>query len=132
MTARGDGGGDQPLMQTLMRGLRGRCPRCGGASVFRGFLDIVETCGTCGLGFSGHDAGDGPAVAGTFILGFVAVALAIFVEFRFEPPLWVHVVLWTPVVLGGAIVILRPLKGITVALQYRYRDVDSPNLPGGQ
>jgi uncharacterized protein (DUF983 family) len=37
----------------------------------------------------------------------------------FEPPLWVHVVLWTPVVLGGAILMLRPLKAGFIALQYR-------------
>ncbi|MCP5372372.1 MAG: DUF983 domain-containing protein [Hyphomicrobiales bacterium] len=128
----GDRSGDAPLGQTLWRGLRGRCPRCGQASVFRGFLDIVDACPSCGLNFAGHDAGDGPAVAGTFILGFAAIGLAIFVEFRFEPPLWVHVLLWTPFVLGGAVAILRPLKGMTVALQYRYRDVDTPTRPGAQ
>lgn len=116
----------------IRRGALGRCPRCGQGPLFKGLLDIADDCPSCGLQFFGHDAGDGPAVAGIFILGTVVVGLAIWVEFRFEPPLWLHAVLWTPIIIGGAIGLLRPLKGISVALQYRYRRVDEEEKLGGQ
>ena len=35
-----------------------------------------------------------------------------------------HALAWTPTVIGGAIGMLRPLKGMTVALQYRFRSLD--------
>jgi uncharacterized protein (DUF983 family) len=41
------------------------------------------------------------------------------------------VVIWTPVILGGSVALLRPMKGITVALQYRFRAVDEPGKLGG-
>jgi uncharacterized protein (DUF983 family) len=31
----------------------------------------------------------------------------------------------------GAVVLLRPVKGLTVAAQFRFRAVDEPERPGG-
>jgi uncharacterized protein (DUF983 family) len=53
-------------------------------------------------------------------LGLIVVALAALVEINYSPPLWVHLVLWTPLILGGAIAMLRPLKAGLIALQYRH------------
>lgn len=114
----------------LMSGLRGRCPRCGIGPLFSGFLGIAERCTACGLGFGGHDAGDGPAVFAIFILGFGVCGLAAVVEYLFSPPLWLHAIVWLPLTLVGTIGLLRPLKGLTIALQYRYRSVDAPERPG--
>ncbi|HUH83546.1 MAG TPA: DUF983 domain-containing protein, partial [Stellaceae bacterium] len=69
--------------------------------------------------------GDGPAVFVILILGAVTVGLALLVEVMFAPPLWLHVVLWTPFVLGGAILMLRPMKAWLIALQYRHRALGS-------
>jgi len=46
--------------------------------------------------------------------------LAAIVEIKFSPPIWVHLVLWTPVIFGGAIVMLRPLKAGLITLQFRH------------
>ena len=120
------------LGKVLRRGFLGRCPQCGQGALFRGFLEVTDRCESCGLEFHGHDAGDGPAVAVTFILGFGVVGLGVFIELTWAPPFWVHAVVATVVTVGGSIAMLRPLKGITVGLQHRYRAVDEPNLPGGQ
>jgi uncharacterized protein (DUF983 family) len=45
--------------------------------------------------------------------------------------LWVHALLWIPLTVIGAIVLLRPLKGLTIAVQYRVRSVEEPGRPGG-
>jgi uncharacterized protein (DUF983 family) len=98
-----------------------RCPGCGRGRLFKGLLTVADRCTVCGLDLSAEDAGDGPAVFVILILGAVVVALAILVEAKLAPPLWVHAVIWPPVILAGAIGMLRPLKAGLIALQYRHR-----------
>jgi len=69
---------------------------------------------------STQDAGDGPAVFVILFLGLIVVALAALVEIRFSPPIWVHLVLWTPLIFAGAVAMLRPFKAGLIALQYRH------------
>ena len=97
-----------------------RCPRCGEGRLFTGLLTVRPACPSCGLDFSAEDAGDGPQVFVIFFLGLIVVGLAALVELKFAPPIWVHPVLWTPLIVGGAILLLRPLKAGLIALQYRH------------
>jgi uncharacterized protein (DUF983 family) len=97
-----------------------RCPRCGEGRLFTGLLTVCPSCPACGLDLSAQDAGDGPAVFVILFLGLIVVGLAAILEIKFAPPLWLHLVLWTPLILGGAIVMLRPLKAGLIALQYKH------------
>jgi len=103
-----------------------RCPRCGEGALFAGLLTVRPACPSCGLDFSAEDAGDGPAVFVIFLLGLIVVGLAALVELKFAPPIWVHMLLWTPLILGGGILLLRPLKAGLIALQYRHGLLRSP------
>lgn len=118
--------GDGNVAGVVVRGMRGRCPRCGRGALFDGFLRIADRCSSCGLGFGGHDVGDGAIVFVILILGFAVVGAALAVELLYQPPLWLHVVLWAPTILGGSLALLRPAKGIMVALQYRFRSTEEP------
>ena len=109
-----------PPVPILAAALRCRCPRCGQGKLFDGLLTVAPRCDACGLDLAAQDTGDGPAVFVVLILGAVVVGLAILVEIEFAPPFWVHLVLWTPVVIGGAIALLRPLKAWLIAMQYRH------------
>ena len=100
-------------------GLAGRCPRCGDGKLFHQLLNLRPRCEKCGLDFSFADAGDGPAIFVMFVLGAIMVGVALFVELTYSPPLWLHAVLWLPVTMLLAIVLLRPMKGVLIALQYR-------------
>lgn len=111
-------GARAPLWQAA---LLCRCPRCGRGSLFAGVLALHDTCPACGLDLRGADVGDGLAAPVILVLGFLIVGLAIWVEFAFAPPLWVHVVLWPAVTLPLAIGLMRPLKAFLVAQQYRHR-----------
>jgi uncharacterized protein (DUF983 family) len=98
-----------------------RCPRCGEGRLYEGVLTIRPACNVCGLDLRANDTGDGPAALVILVLGTVVVGLAFWVEFRFEPPLWVHALLWPAVTLPLALLMIRPLKAALVALQFRHR-----------
>jgi uncharacterized protein (DUF983 family) len=125
MSERGSLAGNFPAVSWVRAALACRCPRCGRGPLFRGLLTVRAACGVCGLGLSAQDAGDGPAVFVIFFLGLVVVALAAIVEIEFSPPIWVHLVLWTPLIIVGSIAMLRPFKAGLIALQYRHDLLDA-------
>jgi len=40
-------------------------------------------------------------------------------EIVYQPPMWVHMVVFLPLTLIVCLGLLRPLKGVLIALQYR-------------
>lgn len=102
----------------ISAGLRGRCPRCGEGRIFRSFLGIKPSCEACGLDLAFADSGDGPAVFVMLLAGFVIVGFALWLELSYEPAFWVHLVLTLPFATIVCLGMLRPLKGVMVALQY--------------
>lgn len=101
--------------------MRCACPRCGKGKLFKGYLDVAERCGVCGLDLTKVDSGDGPAVFLIFILGFLVVPIALWVSMTVDWPLWLHAIVWSVVVIGLTLGMLRPAKACVIALQYRYR-----------
>lgn len=109
---------DPSAPSPILAGLSCRCPRCGKGRLFQGFLTIRPSCEVCGLNFAFADSGDGPAFFVMSIVGIVVVALALWVEFAFSPPLWLHIVLWFSLSVVLSLALVRPSKGILIALQY--------------
>ena len=109
------------LAQSVAAGLAGRCPRCREGSLFSGFLTVGKQCDTCGLDYSFADAGDGPAIFVILIAGFIVVGAALIVEVLYQPPFWLHAVLWGPLILAVTLLPLRVLKGLLIVLQYHHR-----------
>ncbi len=105
----------------ILAGLASRGPRCGKGRMFAGFLGLRPACESCGLDYSFADAGDGPAVFVIMLSGFIVVGSALVVETLYEPPLWVHAALWVPLVLVTAVLPLRPIKGVLIALQFHHK-----------
>ena len=81
---------------------------------------MAHKCNFCDLNFKGQDSGDGPAVFIILILGFVIVGMAILFEVLIAPPMWIHILLWSPLTIGGSIGLLRPVKAIMIALHYKH------------
>ena len=112
---------DAPQTSALAAGLKARCPRCGQGALFRSGLALRDTCERCGLSFAFADSGDGPAVFGILILGFVVLGGALILEFKVGPPVIVHVIVWgllTPLL---AFFLLRVLKATLIALQFKHK-----------
>ncbi|MCA1297773.1 DUF983 domain-containing protein [Stappia indica] len=109
-----------PPQDPLRVGMKGRCPRCGQGRLFKGFLSTAERCSNCGLDFDFADSGDGPAVFIIMAVGFIVVALMLVVEISFRPPIWLHMLLWLPLTVILGLGLLRPLKGVMIAQQYKH------------
>jgi uncharacterized protein (DUF983 family) len=110
---------ETPAVSPLFAGLAARCPRCGRGTLLKNGLELRERCTACNLDYKFVDTGDGPAVFAIFVLGFLILGGALYVEFTYEPPVWVHIVLWgvaTPLV---GFFLLRFLKALLIALQFR-------------
>jgi uncharacterized protein (DUF983 family) len=105
----------------ILAGLAGRCPRCGKGKMFSGFLSLKPKCEVCGLDYSFIDAGDGPAVFVIMLAGFIVVGAALIVEALYQPPFWLHAVLWLPLILLTTLAPLRLIKGVLIALQYHHK-----------
>jgi uncharacterized protein (DUF983 family) len=99
-------------------GLNGRCPRCGEGKMFSGYLKVRPSCAACGLDFSFADSADGPAVFIMLFAGFAILGGALWLDITYEPPVWVHLAIWLPLALILCLGLLRPMKGIAIALQY--------------
>ena len=108
-----------PPVDPVATGLKGRCPRCGNGQLFQGLLKVAPRCNACGLDYSFVDAGDGPVVFVMLIVGFILMGGALWLEFTFHPPVWLHVILWGPLTVALVIIVQRLVKGLLIALQYR-------------
>ena len=105
----------------VLAGLAGRCPNCGEGPLFDGFLKVSARCEACGFNLKKADSGDGPAVFVILIAGFVVCFAALFTEVALHPPVWVHLLLWLPLTAILCLALLRPFKGVLVALQFHHK-----------
>ncbi len=99
--------------------LFGSCPRCGKRTLFDGLIKFADKCSSCGLDYSRFSVGDGPAAFLTMGVGGIVVALALWLQLSFEPPWWVHVILWVPLTIIGVLVGLRVTKAWLLVAEYQ-------------
>lgn len=83
----------------IARGLRGRCPHCGGRGIFAGLDELQEACPTCGFSFVREEG----YWVGAMIVIF-GVVLAIFAVWFVGGMLvtWPDVP-WTVLLVGGLV-----------------------------
>ena len=109
------------LAQSARRGLACKCPRCGEGKLYDGFITLRPACAHCGLDYAFIDAGDGPAIFIILIAGAIVVAAALIVEVKYQPPFWLHAVLWGPLILVTTLLPLRSMKSLLIALQFHHK-----------
>jgi uncharacterized protein (DUF983 family) len=108
-----------PPLSPLSTGLKGKCPHCGRGKLFDGYLSVANRCNVCGLDFSFADAGDG---ATWFVMLFACVfgvGSILGIEVAYAPVWWVHVLIAIPVLIIIPTLMLRPVKGLLLAQQWR-------------
>lgn len=115
---------DSPPPPLLSTALLCRCPACGQGALFQGFLEVRARCERCHVDLSGQDSGDGPVPFIIFLVGAIIVGLALYVEVRFSPPVWLHLVVWLPLTIILVLGLMRPAKALMIAMQYKHRRQD--------
>ena len=106
---------------SLKRGFRGRCPRCGEGRLFKAFLKVDNACSVCGQDFTPHRADDLPAYLVIVIVGHIVVPLALWIETDYAPPVALQLAIYLPLTLVASLVLLQPVKGAVVGLQWALR-----------
>lgn len=106
------------LRWILISGWKGLCPRCGKGRMFRSWLQVTDRCEVCGLDYRFASPDDGPAFFSLCIVALPLIFVIVWVQVRFSPPWWVHLLTSVPLLVIGCILPLRPFKGWLVASQY--------------
>lgn len=112
---------DRPLLQSIMRGSRGKCPSCGAGKLFRKYLKIADQCQHCSEELHHHRADDAPPYFTIFIVGHILVPLALAVERYWHPAMFIHMAIWLPLAVLLTLVLLPIVKGAVVGLQWALR-----------
>lgn len=75
------------LGTALMRGLQRKCPCCGQAPAFRGYLKVVDSCAHCDTPLSLYPTDDGPAYVTIILIGHLIIAPTFLFPAFWESPL---------------------------------------------
>ena len=102
--------------ETLLRGLRSRCPRCGEASLFRKWLKPVDSCPHCAQDWSVQQADDFPAYIGIFLVGHLLAPIVIAMIGTFGMSAWMTLAIILPVAIAMLIGMLQPVKGAVIGM----------------
>lgn len=108
----------RPLWPAIRRGLLGKCPNCGEGRLFRAFVKTVDRCEHCGEDISHHRADDLPAYLVIVIVGHIVVSGFMAMELLTAWSSWQHLALWVPITIMLSILLLQPVKGAVVGLQW--------------
>ena len=103
----------------IRAGLLCRCPNCGKGELYKGFLKVVDRCAVCGFDYTRMNTGDGAAIFIMQIAGGIVVFSALYVEIAYDPPIWLLLLVSLPLVVGLSLGLMRPGKGLMIALQMR-------------
>ncbi|KPH04864.1 DUF983 domain-containing protein (plasmid) [Rhizobium acidisoli] len=111
----------QVTTNPALTGLLGRCPRCQRGHLFASYLKLATRCDVCDLDYSFADPADGPAFFAMSIAAVPALASALWIQFAFEPHIWVHLLVTLPATVLACVLLLRPLKGWLVCSQFFHK-----------
>ena len=82
-------------------------------------MRFADRCRACGLDFTQFNVGDGPAAFLTLILGTLVSVGAVLIQIRWEPPLWLQLLIWIPVTAAGVVGSLRLAKAALITVESR-------------
>ncbi|MBR0680736.1 DUF983 domain-containing protein [Roseomonas eburnea] len=108
-----------PIGAAMARGAMGRCPVCGQGRLFNGYLRVVDACESCHAPLGRMRADDAPPYFTILIAGHVLLPAVFWVEKLWQPPMWLHMAVWLPLFAIVCTLLLRPVKGATLAWMLR-------------
>ncbi len=112
---------ERNLWRAICNGLRMRCPKCGQGKLFSRYLKVVDHCDHCGEEFHHHRADDLPAYLSIVIVGHVVIGLLMHFEMSGTVSPWIYLATLLPLTLIMTLLLLQPIKGAVVGLQWANR-----------
>jgi hypothetical protein len=106
------------LSGALWRGIKGKCPRCGGTHLFRKLLKPIDRCRMCGQNWSIHSADDFPPYIAILLTGHLMAPVNILLGQSDALPQWAMMTIVLVMALALIAAILQPAKGGVIALQW--------------
>ncbi|MEM8744594.1 MAG: DUF983 domain-containing protein [Pseudomonadota bacterium] len=106
------------LTQSLLRGMKGRCPNCGKGSLFTKYLKVAHSCSHCGEELHHHRADDAPPYFTILINGHLIVPPVLAIEMAYQPSFLLQAAVWIPVTIATSLAALPVVKGALVNYQW--------------
>lgn len=106
------------LAAAIVRGVKGQCPRCGDAKLFRAFLKPIAHCPACHHDWTHQQADDFPPYVSIFLTGHLLAPLIIYLSMSSTVPMWQTLAICLTLASIMMISFLQPAKGGTIALQW--------------
>jgi uncharacterized protein (DUF983 family) len=101
----------------VLRGFRRRCPCCGEAALFRGYLKPVARCARCGTEFGHIRADDFPPYLTILVVGHLVVPMILLAEWMGFSTAQ-QIAIWVPVTLLLTLLLLPRFKGAIIGLMW--------------
>jgi len=105
-----------PTWRAMKRGLKLRCPSCGGAPLYKSYLKIDPICPACGADNGVHRVDDAAAYFTVLIVGHVVVAPMLAFEVVWDAPMALVMGIAIPAVGAVALAGLPFIKGAIVGV----------------
>jgi uncharacterized protein (DUF983 family) len=106
------------LSAAILRGIKGQCPRCGEARLFRAFLKPVDHCPACRQDWTRQRADDFPPYISIIVTGHLMAGPIIYLGAVSAVPLWQAMTICLLMATALMLAFLQPAKGGTIALQW--------------
>jgi uncharacterized protein (DUF983 family) len=107
-----------PLVRSVSRGLKGRCPNCGEGRIFWRYLKVSAHCPKCDHDLARYPADDGPAYLTILLVGHLIIAPLLLFPIVWQAP----AVYSVPIALSSITVVtllaLPAIKGGWIGLMY--------------
>jgi uncharacterized protein (DUF983 family) len=102
--------------RVIWRGMRGRCPCCGDAKIFDGYLRVNAVCAACAAPLGEMPADDAPPyIAMLVVLHIAAFFIVLGFTLKLTPGLWQNALLLA-LLAGACALTLRMAKGAVIGI----------------
>jgi len=107
-----------PLLPSVLRGLKGRCPACGEGKMFWRYLKVSDRCPKCEHELARYPADDGPAYVTILLIGHLIIAPLLFFPIVWQAPAMYSVPIALISLAVMTLAALSSIKGGWIGLMY--------------
>jgi len=105
----------------LVKGFRGKCPKCGEGKLLHSYLKVNDSCSNCGQELFHHRADDGPAYLTILLVGHLLAPVLHISYVHWRPDPWTMAISLSIGCVALSLYLLPRLKGAVVAYQWARR-----------